>query len=516
MRPIPFMKKVRPTPLVSSWFLLAGLAVKAAAAQPLVVNGSFELDDLPPWPGYGPITGWTPGGSIGTSYGINGAFVDNGVIPDGTKVAFLQSSGLLSQVVSGFTVGAQYWLTYRENARFGCCGGTALLTVTVDGIPVIAEHTVNSVGGTNVYRTVGSDVFTAGASNLTVAFVKAGEYDVTALIDDVRIVEVPPNTAPMVTQQPRSQVTALGETVSFTSAAVGSALMFFQWRFHGIDLPGQTNTTLTLTNVNSSYSGAYSFLVSNAAGAATSSVATLTVRADGPLVINPGFERDALPTFPGYGPITGWTPGGEIGTSYGINEANGAFADNAEIPQGRRVCFMQHNGTLSQNVSGFVVGEPYWLTYRENMRGSCCGERTATLSVLVNGAVVVAEHPLTVVGGYDPYWLVTSDLFIATAANLMITFVKGGTGDGTALIDDIRILTRNSVKLRIALQHGNVPILQIEGIPNRMATIEYKDSLAPGAAWQVLTNFLLTGESALWVVDNSVPAFGQRFYQARQ
>jgi hypothetical protein len=420
----------------------------------------------------------------------------------------------LSQVVSGFTVGAQYWLTYRENARSGCCGGTALLAVTVDGSVVIEEHTVNSVGA-NPYRIVGSDVFTAGAPDLTVAFVKAGEYDVTALIDDVRIVEVLPNTMPMITQQPRSQVTTIGETVNFASAAVGSAPMLFQWRFNGIDLSGQTNATLTLTNVDRDYGGAYSFVASNAAGSATSSVATLTVRSDGPLVINPGFERDPLPAFPGYGTITGWTPGGAIGTSYGINEANGTFADNGEIPQGRRVGFMQGNGRLSQNVAGFIVGEPYWLTYRENVRGSCCGERTATLSVVANDAIVVAEHPLTGVGGFNPYRLVTSDAFIATATTLPITFIKGGTGDATALIDDVRILTRNTLKLGITLPNGNVPEIRVEGIPNRMVTLEFKNSLTTGTAWQWLTNFVLAGDSAV-VVDSTAPASGRRFYHAHQ
>jgi hypothetical protein len=97
-----FMKRIVRSLL--SYFVLAAFAliVFNASAQPVIINASFEADDVPPGAGYGAITGWTPGGAIGTSYGINGAggvFADNGVIPDGTRVGFMQSSGTLSQVV---------------------------------------------------------------------------------------------------------------------------------------------------------------------------------------------------------------------------------------------------------------------------------------------------------------------------------------------------------------------------------------------------------------------------------
>lgn len=51
----------------------------------------------------------------------------------------------------------------------------------------------------------------------------------------------------------------------------------YQWRFEGASLPGQTNFSLTLTNVQASNAGNYSVVVSNAAGFAVSSNALLTV-----------------------------------------------------------------------------------------------------------------------------------------------------------------------------------------------------------------------------------------------
>ncbi|MFO1511836.1 MAG: FG-GAP-like repeat-containing protein [Verrucomicrobiota bacterium] len=53
---------------------------------------------------------------------------------------------------------------------------------------------------------------------------------------------------------------SLGATVSLTSVTVGT----YQWRSNGVDLIGQTNRILTLTNLTADMAGAYSVVVSNA------------------------------------------------------------------------------------------------------------------------------------------------------------------------------------------------------------------------------------------------------------
>ena len=233
-----------------------------------------------------------------------------------------------------------------------------------------------------------------------------------------------------------------------------------------------------------------------------------------PVIVNPSFEVDATPPHPGYGTITGWTPGAGLIDGYGLNEVNWEFADNGSIPHGTRVTFIQDNGTLNQTVSGFVVGESYWVVYRENARGLCCGERVATLSVRVGSTTVVAEHTVTIVGGSNPYRLVTSEAFTAPETVLTLSFAKGGTGDSTALIDDVRILSRASLRLGIALLEGNLPAIRIQGIPGRMVILEYKNALVPGA-WQSLLNRLLTNGSDVFV-DSNAPTSHPRIYRAWQ
>lgn len=66
--------------------------------------------------------------------------------------------------------------------------------------------------------------------------------------------------------------------VTLSVAATGAAPLFYQWRFNGGDLAGETNTTFTLTNVTRLSNGVYQAVVTNIAGSAASSNALVRVR----------------------------------------------------------------------------------------------------------------------------------------------------------------------------------------------------------------------------------------------
>ncbi len=83
--------------------------------------------------------------------------------------------------------------------------------------------------------------------------------------------------APNITTQPASQGLATGTSAQFNIAATGLAPLAYQWRFNGADIAAATNTSLTVSNIQPSSAGNYLAVVSNSLGAATSSVAVLTV-----------------------------------------------------------------------------------------------------------------------------------------------------------------------------------------------------------------------------------------------
>jgi pectate lyase len=85
-------------------------------------------------------------------------------------------------------------------------------------------------------------------------------------------------TAPVIVANPQGQTVSAGQSAIFTVVAGGSAPLIYQWYFNtNSPIAYATNSTLTITSVQSTNVGAYSVVVSNSVSAATSSSATLTI-----------------------------------------------------------------------------------------------------------------------------------------------------------------------------------------------------------------------------------------------
>ena len=167
---------------------LAGLGLANAAT---VSNPSFETDTFTVFPGYssnnGPVTGWTQ--TAPTQQGINpgggSPFANNGTIPDGTQVGFIQTnsnSNSYTNSITGLTPGQQYQLAYRVNARNG---QQTRMAVSVGGTELVGSL-VNAVGGANPYGYV-VRTFTATAATMPLEVASSSTGDNTLLIDDFQI-----------------------------------------------------------------------------------------------------------------------------------------------------------------------------------------------------------------------------------------------------------------------------------------------------------------------------------------
>lgn len=106
------------------------------------------------------------------------------------------------------------------------------------------------------------------------------EGNVTSEVATLTVNPIPPE-APVITQQPQSQSSLVTQTVIFSVEATGHPAPEFQWRKDGVELNGETGTSLTLTDLALSDSGDYDVVVSNSEDTIFSEVATLTV-AEGP------------------------------------------------------------------------------------------------------------------------------------------------------------------------------------------------------------------------------------------
>ena len=83
--------------------------------------------------------------------------------------------------------------------------------------------------------------------------------------------------APVITTQPLSQTNLVGSTATFTVAATSCSTISYQWMLGTNTLSGETNPTLTITNIQLSHAGDYTVVAANSVGNTTSAIATLTV-----------------------------------------------------------------------------------------------------------------------------------------------------------------------------------------------------------------------------------------------
>ncbi len=107
---------------------------------------------------------------------------------------------------------------------------------------------------------------------------------------------VPP-TAVTILQQPASATAADGQNAAFSALANGSGLVTYQWKTNGVDVPGATNLTLTLSAVTLPESGKIITCgISNSLGGLLSNPATLTVIPNDPFVGSFSFSGEPTAT----------------------------------------------------------------------------------------------------------------------------------------------------------------------------------------------------------------------------
>ncbi len=92
-----------------------------------------------------------------------------------------------------------------------------------------------------------------------------------------------PPLSPLFSSQPTSQTVTNGANLNLSATVVGQQPLYYQWLFNGAPLAaggnisGTTSNVLTITSATTNNSGNYSLVATNSYGAATSSVAVVSV-----------------------------------------------------------------------------------------------------------------------------------------------------------------------------------------------------------------------------------------------
>jgi hypothetical protein len=278
---------------------------------------------------------------------LGGAFVDPGATANDS------CAGSVSVTVSGTVntnaVGTNT-LTYSANDGNGNTNSATRTVIVRDTTPptilwsftnlILAANTncsatMPDVTGTNFIIATDSSGTLAISQTPTNHFILSlgSNWVVIAVADasgnlafSTNTIVVQDQTPPVIFSQPQSQTNVIGATANFSIGASACTPLALQWYFNTNALNVQTNTTLTLSNLDLSRAGNYSVIATAAGGSTTSSVAVLTVDLISPSInitssANPSGFNDSI-NF-----TTGMTPTNASGT---IQFLTNSFAFDTE------------------------------------------------------------------------------------------------------------------------------------------------------------------------------------------
>jgi hypothetical protein len=155
------------------------------------------------------------------------------------------------------------WRLYRNGVQVAATPGTS------------GAKIAGAVGWAIGARGTGTERFFSGDIDEVAIYNKA--LSATAIAAMYATAAYGSIAAPFVTGNPGNQTVAAGSTAALSGAASGSLPISYQWKKDGLNVPGATAATLSLTNVYFTDAGSYMLWATNAVGHTNTAAATLTV-----------------------------------------------------------------------------------------------------------------------------------------------------------------------------------------------------------------------------------------------
>lgn len=232
-----------------------------------------------------------------------------------------------------------------------------------------------AANGTRDIRLVGYKLSDFGITAANAANVAAfqimpgGDSDPSFIAYNANAFFVP---TPVITTHPVSQVVCpdTSQSVTFTVVATGSGLSY-QWQKDGVNIPGATGTSYTISNVTTADAGTYTVVVSNSSGSVTSSFAflnALTVTSPSPVTVC----QNQTATLTAVG--------------YGMNVSYQWYSNTVNSNTGGTLISGATSSTYTASTS--VSGTRYYYAVVTADNLSCTAVATSAASVTVNPSSV--------------------------------------------------------------------------------------------------------------------------------
>jgi hypothetical protein len=180
-----------------------------------------------------------------------------------------------------------YALGLRKNTRTTYSLLLATVKYRANGVLVWTASYDPGVPSYGNESAAGLSVDRSGSGRITISGSIGGE------LRDFVIVQYdqPPSLdAPVILTQPQDVSVQLGGAAVFRVTA--SKALRYQWQFEGVDIPGATNNTLTLSEVGPAQEGFYTVLVLNDVFCQASDSAVLTLLVPQPMIVSSTLTPD--------------------------------------------------------------------------------------------------------------------------------------------------------------------------------------------------------------------------------
>ena len=229
----------------------------------------------------------TDGGEISGS--ISNTFALSGVTINDTgsySVIITNIFGSVTSSPASLVVGFAPAISNAPQSLIITSGSPTAFAVAASGTAPLSYQWLK--GGLTLID--GSEISGSGTNLLTInpaTTTDAGAYAVIITNIFGNVTSTPASLvvgfAPVVTNTPQSVVAVSGGSVTFNASVSGTSPLIYQWLKNsaplsdGGEISGTASNVLTLSGITTNDTGGYSLLITNPFGAATGSVATLTV-----------------------------------------------------------------------------------------------------------------------------------------------------------------------------------------------------------------------------------------------
>jgi len=342
--------------------------------------------------------------------------------------------------------------TYTSDIYYASLAGAGSYSMYIDDKAIVATTTMPTTGGWYTFAKA-SATFNLTKGEHILKF----KMDVAGFnLDYIEFIsKTAPQTAPIITAQPKSSNVKVGKAATISVSATGAATLAYQWYFKGNKITGATAASYTIPAVALADSGDYNVVVTNSLGTVTSNIGTISV-------VTTSAYLGILTPIPGRLMCKNWDEGGQNAGFYDTDPTENKGVTNSGTGNSYRENAVDVE-TCSDGGTGFSVGYVVtgeWLEYSVLVKYTgtytigfrvASGSTSTTMAIGLNvdGTALISSLAVANTGTWAT-WATINQTATLTAGTHILRFKAVG-GDFNLNYIDFTLVSAN---IDVTLNNG--------------------------------------------------------------